>query len=108
MKNSLLVTRKYGSAIRLLSLLTDTSLEFDDPTISGKGIVYVRACLAKALNGVLGIPERKREERFNKEEYKKTQIERMKATAGIETDSCRLCFAVYPFIQKYLMVDAKK
>ncbi len=104
-KNCLLVTREYGSAVRLSSLLTDAPLPFESPVTEshcGRCTVCVRHCPAKALTGTLWTPAAKREELFHKEECKKMQIQRMKQATGIETDLCGLCFAVCPYTQNYL------
>ncbi len=104
-KNCLLVTPKYGSAVRLSSLLTDAPLPFDPPVTESrcKGCtVCVSRCPAKALTGALWTPDTKREALFHKEDCKKMQIQRMKQATGIETDLCGLCFAVCPYTQRYL------
>lgn len=48
----------------------------------------------------------RKEELFHKEACKKMQIQRMKQATGIEMDLCGLCFAVCPYTQRYLKVDA--
>lgn len=104
-KNCLLVTREYGSAVRLSSLLTDAPVPADTPVKEsrcGKCTVCVKSCPAGALTGALWNTSTKREELLHKEACKKMQIERMKQAVGIETDLCGLCFAVCPFTQKYL------
>lgn len=104
-KSCLLVTREYGSAIRLSSILTDAPLPFDPPVTQshcGGCSICVDRCPAKALTGALWTPGTKREAIFHKEECKKMQIQRMKQATGIETDLCGLCFAVCPYTQKYL------
>ena len=104
-KNCLLVTRKYGSALRLSSLCTDAPLPFAVPVTEsqcGACTVCVRSCPAKALTGERWMPETSREALFHKEACKKTQIQRMQQATGIETDLCGLCFAVCPYTQKYL------
>lgn len=104
-KSCLLVTRKYGSAVRLSSLLTDAPLPFDTPiteSYCGTCTVCAGSCPAKALTGELWTPEKERETLFDREKCKKMQIQRMKQAAGIETDLCGLCFAVCPYTQKYL------
>lgn len=103
-KNCLLVTREYGSAVRLSSLLTDAPLPSDVPVTKsycGNCTVCVSRCPAKALTGKLWTPETGREALFHKEDCKKTQIQRMKQATGIETNLCGLCFAVCPYTQKY-------
>lgn len=104
-KNCLLVTREYGSAIRLSSLLTDAPLPADTPvtkSLCGACNVCVQNCPAGALTGAVWTPGMERETIFHREECKKMQIQRMKEATGIETDLCGLCFAVCPYTQKYL------
>lgn len=104
-KSCMLVTREYGSAVRLSSLLTDAPLPSDTPVNEshcGKCTVCVDHCPAKALTGALWTPKTERETLFHKEDCKKMQIQRMKQATGIETDLCGLCFAVCPYTKKYL------
>lgn len=108
-KNCLLVTREYGGAVRLSSLLTDAPLPAGMPVNEsrcGGCTVCVRSCPAKALTGALWNTSTRREELFHKEACRETQIRRMKEATGIETDLCGLCFAVCPFTQRYLQEEA--
>lgn len=104
-KNCLLVTKKYGSAVRLSSFITNAPLSPDSPideSQCGDCRVCVEHCPADALTGKLWDVKMKREELFHKEACKKMQIERMKQATGIETDLCGLCFAVCAYTQRYL------
>lgn len=104
-KSCLLVTGKYGSAVRLSSLLTDAPLPCEEPITESRCeacTVCVRACPAHALTGEMWHAGMEREALFHKEDCKKTQIQRMKQATGIETDLCGLCFAVCPYTLKYL------
>lgn len=104
-KNCLLVTKEYGSAVRLSNLLTNAPLPADIPyneSKCGRCTVCVRSCPAGALTGGLWNTTTNREELFHKEDCMKMQIQRMKQATGIETDLCGLCFAVCPFTQRYL------
>lgn len=104
-KNCLLVTKEYGGAVRLSSLVTDAPLTADLPVKEsrcGECTICVSRCPAGALTGVLWRPETKREELFHKEDCKRMQIQRMKEATGIETDLCGLCFAVCPYTQTYI------
>lgn len=109
-KNCLLVTKEYGCAIRLSSLLTNAPLPFDTPideSHCGGCTVCVKSCPAKALTGVLWNTHTDRESLFHKEDCKKMQIQRMKQATGIETDLYGLCFAVCPYTQKYLRAKSQ-
>ncbi len=104
-KNCLLVTERYGSAVRLSSLLTDAPLPTDqsiDESRCGGCSVCVRQCPAGALLGKTWHVGVRREEILQKETCKEMQIRRMKQATGIETDLCGLCFAVCPYTQRYL------
>lgn len=109
-KSCLLVTREYGSAVRISSLLTDAPLPCDAPVTEnrcGGCSVCVRQCPAGALTGAVWTPGTGREELFHRERCKKKQFEQMKRATGIETDLCGLCFAVCPYTQKYLKMAGK-
>ncbi len=104
-KNCLLVTERYGSAVRLSSLLTSAPLPADQPideSRCGGCSVCAQKCPAGALLGTLWHVGTRREEILQKEKCKETQIRRMKEATGIETDLCGLCFAVCPYTQRYL------
>lgn len=104
-KNCLLVTKQYGCAVRLSSLLTNAPLPCSTPITEsrcGKCTVCVERCPAGALTGALWTPETQREGLLHKEACKEMQIQRMKQATGIETDLCGLCFAVCPYTQNYL------
>lgn len=104
-KSCLLVTKEYGSAIRLSSLLTNAPLtpaEAISESKCGACNKCVNSCPGKALHGALWKAGMAREEIFNKEICKDTQTERMKKATGIDTDLCGLCFAICPYTQGYL------
>lgn len=104
-KSCLLVTKEYGSAIRLSSLITNAPLPVNTPieeSQCGNCMVCVKNCPANALSGVKWKAGMPREDIFQKEICKKTQIERMKQAVGIDTDLCGMCFAVCPYTQRYL------
>ena len=108
-KNCLLVTERYGGAVRLSSLVTDAPLPVGTPiddSRCGGCTVCVAKCPGKALTGVLWNRDRSREELFRKEACWEMQVRRMKEATGIETDLCGLCFAVCPYTQRYLKRQA--
>lgn len=97
--------KKYGSAVRLSSLLTDAALPPDTPVREsqcGGCTVCVRSCPAQVLVGTLWDISTRREELLRKEDCKQTQVQRMKQATGIDTDLCGLCFAICPYTQRYL------
>lgn len=104
-KNCLLVTKEYGPAIRISSLLTDAPLKCDEPISEsqcGGCSLCVKNCPGLALTGVLWTAGMERKEIVDVEQCFKTQTEIMKKHTGIETDLCGKCFAVCAYTQKYL------
>lgn len=104
-KNCLLVTKEYGSAVRISSLITNAPLPADEAVKEsrcGNCRNCVDKCPAKAFLGVNWSRGMSREKIFIKEVCKKTQLERMKKATGIDVDLCGLCFAVCPYTQRYL------
>jgi len=104
-KNGLLVTERFGSAVRISSLLTDAPLSCDRPVNEsrcGGCSLCVKECPAQALEGKLWEPGMSREELVDVEKCYKTQNEIMYQATGIETDLCGRCFAVCRYTKKYL------
>ena len=104
-KNCLLITERYGGAVRLSSLLTDAPLPFDAPVEKsrcGGCRVCVERCPAKAFTGATWTPGIEREKLFDWKRCYPEQLRRMKQATGIETDLCGLCFAVCPYTRRYL------
>lgn len=97
-KNCLLITERYGGAVRLSSLLTDAPLPFDAPVEKsrcGGCSACVERCPAKAFTGATWTPGIEREKLFDWKRCYPEQLRRMKQATGIETDLCGLCFAVW-------------
>ncbi len=104
-KNCLLVTEQYGGAIRLSSVLTDAPLIADEAVTCsrcGDCALCVKACPAKALQGVLWQVGIQREDIVNIESCHRKQEEMMRKRIGIKKDSCGKCFAVCRYTAKYL------
>lgn len=104
-KNCLLVTKEYGGAIRLSSLITNAPLPTDVPiekSLCGNCTECVKYCPAGALTGAVWHAGMDRAELFKKDICFQSMIRRMKAATGIEADICGKCFAVCPYTQRYL------
>ena len=104
-KNCLLVTKAYGGAIRISTILTDAPLPVDAPmeeSQCGKCTKCVEACPGGALKGVNWKAGMGREEIMDSQICLKTQPEIMKAATGVEADICGKCYAVCPYTQGYL------
>ena len=104
-KNCLLVTKEFGSAVRLSSLLTDAPLTVNQPydeSLCGNCHVCVDACPAGALKGALWRLDVKRDAIVDREVCRDKQLEIMKSATGIEQDLCGKCFAVCAYTQRYI------
>lgn len=104
-KSCLLVTKEYGSAVRISSLITNAPLPADEAVKESRCENCrncVDKCPAKAFLGINWSRGMSREKIFIKEVCKKTQLERMKKATGIDVDLCGLRFAVCPYTQRYL------
>lgn len=105
-KSCLLITEKYGSAIRLSSILTDAPLICDEPireSRCGGCQKCVDSCPAHALSGVTWSVDVDRDSILNKEACVEKQIELTRQNTSYTTEFlCGKCFAVCPFTQRYI------
>ena len=103
-KCALLVTEKYGSAIRVSSVLTDAPLEVAQPfNASNCGTCEncVRNCPAEALSGDLWSVDMEREEFYDTLACRNKAIERSWKISPGETQ-CGLCVLVCPRTRNYI------
>ncbi len=103
-KCALLVTEKYGSAVRLSSVLTDAPLEADQPVSQsncGTCSNCVRNCPAAALSGELWSAGMQREALYNASACRMKAIERTWRVSPGETH-CGLCILVCPKTRSYI------
>ena len=105
-KSALLVTTKYGSTIRLSSILTDAPIETAhaiDKSFCGDCMVCANACPAGAVSGKLWEVGLYRDEFFDPIKCRKTARERAKQGFGGENITiCGKCIEVCPHTQKYI------
>lgn len=105
-KNCLLVTEEFGSAIRLVSILTDAPLECGEPIRKSRCAgcrKCVEQCPAHALSGIEWNVNTKRDEMLDKIACRDKQVELTRKKIGIESEFlCGRCFAVCPFTQRYV------
>lgn len=103
-KCALLVTEKYGSAVRISSVLTDAPLEADKPfnqSNCGSCANCVRNCPAKAMSGDLWLAGKERESFYNASACRNKAIERTWKVSPGET-LCGLCILVCPKTRSYI------
>lgn len=104
-KNGLLVTEKYGSAIRISSLLTNAPLECAEAVSKsrcGECNLCVKVCPAQALTGAAWEKGLERAAIVDVQKCFNKQIVIMKEKTGIEADLCGKCFAVCVYTKRYL------
>jgi epoxyqueuosine reductase QueG len=103
-KSALLVTKEYGPAVRLATVLTDAELEAAKPlnaSSCGDCVKCVENCPAKAISGrnwELGL---EREMIYDAFACCDTAT-RLSKKAGISSVICGICINVCPWAQKYI------
>jgi len=113
-KSALLITKKYGAAIRLATVLTDAELDVADPvehSMCGDCLDCVDHCPAKAIKGnswQLGAP---RDSIYDAFACCETAIN-LSQRAGIQSTIgrvviCGICINVCPWTQKYISCEQK-
>ena len=103
-KSSTLITREYGSAIRLNGVVTDMPFVTGTPvneSTCGACRACVDACPGKAIAGLNWSPDRTRDELVNPYVCKQTVIKRGEAM-GVTEGSCGICLAACPWTQRYM------
>jgi len=104
-KCALLVTREFGSAIRISSILTDAPLDTSPPineSSCGDCGVCKAACPAGAVSGIpwrAGLP---RDAFWDAEACRRTARERSLRSLGEHITLCGLCILRCPWTQRYL------
>lgn len=104
-KNALLVTKEYGSAIRLCSVLTDMPLITNEPineSRCGSCKSCEVNCPAKAVKGSLWNLSIKREELIDPFKCREKARELLKEKIGVEMSLCGKCIEVCPYTKKYI------
>jgi epoxyqueuosine reductase QueG len=103
-KNSLLITEKYGSAVRLTSVLTDAPVpaaEYIYQSRCGSCRICVDACPGGVIRGNAWTPETDRDELIDFSACRKTVVERGRAL-GITHASCGICMSACPQTMRHL------
>lgn len=106
-KSAVLVTEKYGGAVRLTSVLTDmpfeTAVPIDTPGC-GTCRVCVEACPGKAIKGPNWDIGLDRDELLAPEPCKRTVIKRGEPF-GLTEGTCGVCIAVCPYTKTYVQLS---
>ena len=108
-KCALLINKKYGSAIRITTVLTNFPLIPDKPidrSLCGNCSLCVDGCPANAFNGrewTLGLY---RDKFFNPSKCDKVKKEIL-IEKGLKQEICGICIAVCPWTQNYIKNSKK-
>jgi epoxyqueuosine reductase QueG len=108
-KSALLVTKEFGSALRISSILTDAPLIPNSPynsSLCGDCTVCEKACPANAIKGNLWDVSTPRDMLFNAVACRKEARKRALQSFCIEITQCGKCIEVCPYTRKYLKGSA--
>jgi epoxyqueuosine reductase QueG len=103
-KNALLVTKEYGSALRISSVLTDAPLEVATPINESEcqGCNQcTSACFAKAIKGINWDISKDRDIFFDANTCRTVARERA-ARIGLDGAFCGKCIEICPYTQRYI------
>lgn len=104
-KCALLVTKKYGAAIRLTTVLTDAELETGTPmdqSLCGDCEACVKLCPGRAPSGKNWNVNLNRDSFFDAFACKKAACEQAITRMGIDDSICGICISVCPWTIKYI------
>lgn len=104
-KSALFITKEYGSAIRLTSILTNAELEYGEPitkSICGDCNLCVEACPGHAISGKLWDNQTDRDEILNPIKCFNKARQLSKDRMNIDITLCGKCIEVCPYTKGYL------
>jgi epoxyqueuosine reductase QueG len=103
-KSALFLTEEYGSALRLISVLTDAPLECNEPITAskcGNCTLCEKACPGHAISGQLWKPELDREDYFDAMACRKKAREIAANSIDRKITLCGKCIEVCPYTRRY-------
>ena len=107
-KSALLVTKKYGSAVRISTILTNAPLSPNRPVNKSKCgdcTICLKACPAQAVVGNNWNVKSNRDELYDAAKCRKIARQRAYDSFGIEITQCGKCINVCPYTQNYINKD---
>ncbi len=108
-KSALLITKRYGAAVRLASVLTDAKLDTAEPieqSMCDDCRQCVEHCPAKAIKGNNWQPGCSRDSIYDAFACRDTATKLAKKI-GIRLTICGICINVCPWTQKYISLEHK-
>lgn len=107
-KSALFVTREYGSAIRLSSILTNLKLEYGTPvteSICGDCDICKNECPGQAIIGKLWSSDIDRNDFFNPHKCREKARSLAKEKLDKEITLCGKCIEVCPYTKAYIVKE---
>jgi epoxyqueuosine reductase len=104
-KDALLITRQFGSAVRLVSVLTDAPLPVGRPidhSLCGDCRACVDACPGKAIKGVDWQVGMFRDELYDAFVCRETAL-KLAGLVGVPRTVCGICINACPYTRKYIV-----
>lgn len=104
-KSALFTTAKYGSALRMSSVLTDAPLEVGKPILKskcGKCMECMKACPGGAISGKEWNYKLKRNDFYDDKKCEKYALKVSEENLGKADTVCGKCIYACPFTQKYV------
>lgn len=104
-KSALFTTYKYGSALRMSSVLTDAPLEIGTPILKskcGKCTTCMEACPGGAISGTEWNYKLKRNDFYDDKKCEKYALKVSYENLGKEDTVCGKCIYACPHTQKYI------
>jgi epoxyqueuosine reductase len=104
-KSALLVTRQYGPAVRLVTILTDAPVKPGEPvneSLCSHCTHCINACPAHAHTGAKWAVGMKREDLYNAFACREMALNLSQKLIGETVSICGLCITACPWTQRYL------
>jgi epoxyqueuosine reductase QueG len=103
-KSALFVTKEYGSAVRLTSVLTDAPLKYGSPIVEAPCAscqICANSCPADAISGKVWTAQTDRDDFFNAMACRKKAREISATVLNKTITLCGKCIEVCPYTKRY-------
>lgn len=110
-KSALFITKEYGPALRLSSILTDAQLECGipiDSSLCGECMICQEACPGGAISGKAWNSSLSRDDFYNHKKCEETAKKLSKKAFLWEDTMCGICMNICPHAQKFIKKELNK